>query len=337
MFWAFVAIVVLLVAVGTSYQLTQTMADAQRFPPPGKLVQIAPGRRLHLDCRGAGTPTVILEAGIAASSLSWSRVQPRVAEFARVCSYDRAGLAWSDPSDPPFTATRMAHQLHALLGAASLPPKYVLVGHSFGGFVVLAYASLFRQEVAGLVLVDPIYPSEWLAMTSQQRFRLRGGVFLSRVGGVLARTGAIRACLNLLARGSTGVPQRVAKLFGSEAAAFLSRMVGEVQKLPPEVWPAVRAHWSQPKCFVSMAGHLGSLTKSAAELSARLGPLGDLPMLVISAESQPVACKAEHAHIASLSSRGQHVVARGTGHWVHLDDAALVVEAIRHVIKQTPA
>jgi pimeloyl-ACP methyl ester carboxylesterase len=337
MFWALVAVVVVLVAVGTSYQMSQSVADAQRFPPPGRLVEIAPGRRLHLDCRGSGTPTVILEAGIAASSLSWSRVQPKVAEFTRVCSYDRAGLAWSDPSDPPHTAMRMAQQLHALLGAAPLPPKYVLVGHSFGGFVVLAYASLFRKEVAGLVLVDPIYPSEWLAMTSQQRFRLRGGVFLSRVGGVLARVGAVRACLNLLARGSTGVPQAVAKLFGSEAAAFLGRMVGEVQKLPQDVWPAVRSHWSQPKCFVSMAGHLGSLTKSAAELSASLGPLGDLPMLVISAESQPVACKAEHARIASLSSRGQHVVARGTGHWVHLDDAALVVEAIRHVIKQIPA
>ncbi len=335
MFWLLVALVVFVAAVGAGYQVSQTALDATRFPPPGQMVTIAPGRRLHLDCRGAGAPTVILEAGIAASSLSWSRVQPLVAQFSRVCSYDRGGLAWSDSSDPPFTATHMASQLHALLGAASLPPKYVLVGHSFGGFVVLAYASLYPKEVAGLVLVDPIYPSEWLSMTSQQRFRLRGGIFLTRIGGMLARIGAVRACLSLLASGSTGVPRMVSKLFGADASATLSRLLGEVQKLPPEVWPAIRAHWSQPKSFVSMAGHLGSLTKSASELAARLGPLGDLPMIVISAESQPVVCKAEHKRLAALSTRGQHVVARGTGHWVHLDDATLVVEAIRYVVNQT--
>jgi pimeloyl-ACP methyl ester carboxylesterase len=312
----------------------QTAADAQRFPPPGRLITVAPGRRLHLDCRGTGTPTVILEAGIAASSLSWSRVQPFVAEFARVCSYDRGGLAWSDSSSPPLTASHMASQLHALLGAAALAPKYVLVGHSFGGFVVLSYASRYLDEVAGLVLVDPIYPSEWLNMSPEQRFRLRGGVFLSRVGALLARAGAVRACLSLLAGGSTGVPKAVAKLFGSDASATLDRLVGEVQKLPPEVWPAVRAHWSQPKSFVSMAGHLGSLTRSAAELAGSLRPLGDVPMIVISAESQPVACKAEHKGLATLSTRGRHVVARGTGHWVHLDDAPLVVEAIRHVVTE---
>ena len=333
MFWILVALLAFFVAVGASYQISQTAADAARFTPPGQLVTIAPGRRLHIHCRGSGGPAVILEAGIAASSLSWSRVQPRVAEFARVCSYDRGGLAWSDPCDPPLTATHMAAQLHTLLGAASVPPKYVLVGHSFGGFVALAFASLYREQVAGLVLVDPIYPSEWLAMSSEQRFRLRGGVFLSRIGGLLARVGAVRACLSLLASGSTGVPRAVAKLFGSEASATLDRLVGEVQKLPPEVWPAVRAHWSQPKSFVSMAGHLGSLTKSAADLASRLRPLGDLPMIVISAESQPLACKAEHKTLAALSTHGQHIVARGTGHWVHLDDASLVVEAIRHVVQ----
>jgi pimeloyl-ACP methyl ester carboxylesterase len=323
-----------LLAIGIGYQIVQSAADVRRFPPPGRLVEIAPGRRLHVDCRGAGEPVVILEAGIAASSLSWSRVQPRVAEFTRVCSYDRAGLAWSETADPPNTAMHMAEQLHALLSAMRLRRPYVLVGHSFGGFVVQAFASKYRDEVAGLVLVDTIYPSEWTSMTSQQRFRLRGGIFLSRVGGLLARIGLVRACLTLLARGSTGVPQTVARLFGSEAKEFLDRIVGEVQKLPPEVWPSVRAHWSQPKCFVSMAGHLGSLTKSAAEVANCEGPLGDLPMVVISAESQPAACRAEHARLAARSTRGRHIVAAGTGHWVHLDDAALVVASIRQVVDQ---
>ena len=204
-----IAALTALLAIGIGYQIVQNAADVPRFPPPGQLVEIAPGRRLHVDCRGAGEPVVILEAGIAASSLSWSRVQPRVAEFTRVCTYDRAGLAWSEPADPPYTAMHMADQLHALLTAIRLPRRYVLVGHSFGGFVVQAFASKYRDEVAGLVLVDTIYPAEWTAMTPQQRFRLRGGVFLSRIGGLLARVGLVRACLSLLARGSTGVRIRI--------------------------------------------------------------------------------------------------------------------------------
>jgi pimeloyl-ACP methyl ester carboxylesterase len=329
-----IAALATLLAIGIVYQIVQSAADVRRFPPPGRLVEIAPGRRLHVDCRGAGEPVVILEAGIAASSLSWSRVQPRVAEFTRVCSYDRAGLAWSETADPPSTATHLAGQLHALLAAMRLPRPYVLVGHSFGGFVVQAFTSKYRSEVAGLVLVDTAYSSEWTSMTSQQRFRLRGGIFLSRVGGLLARIGLVRACLSLLARGSTGVPETVARLFGSEAKQFLDRIVGEVQKLPPDLWPSVRAHWSQSKCFVAMAGHLGSLTKSAAEIAHFEGPLGDLPMVVISAESQPAVCRAEHARLAARSTRGRHIVAAGTGHWVHLDDAELVVRAIRQVVEE---
>jgi pimeloyl-ACP methyl ester carboxylesterase len=332
MFFVLTALTTIL-AIGIGYQIVQSAADVRRFPPPGRLVAIAPGRRLHVDCRGAGEPVVILEAGIAASSLSWSRVQPRVAEFTRVCSYDRAGLAWSEIADPPYTAMHMADQLHALLTAMRLPRRYVLVGHSFGGFVVQAFAGKYRDEVAGLVLVDTIYPAEWTAMTPQQRFRLRGGVFLSRIGGLLARVGLVRACLTLLARGSTGVPQIVARLFGSEANQFLERIVGEVQKLPADLWPSVRSHWSQPKCFVSMAGHLGSLTKSAAEIAGCDGAFGDLPMVVISAESQPSACKAEHARLAARSTRGRHIVAARTGHWVHLDDPDLVVRSIREVVE----
>ena len=106
-----------------------------------------------------------------------------------------------------------------------------------------------------------------------------------------------------------------------------------MQKLPPDVWPSVRAHWSQPKCFVSMAGHLGSLAKSAAEVAGCEPSLGDLPVVVISAESQPPECKTEHTRLAARSTRGRHIVAAGTGHWVHLDDADLVVRSIRDVVE----
>jgi hypothetical protein len=122
-----------LALAGVLYQWLAGLRDLHRLRAPGTLVDVGEGRRLHLQCQGSGTPTVVLEAGIAASSLSWSRVQPRVAEFTRACSYDRTGLAWSDAAGQPLGAGRLADQLHALLAAAAVPPPYVLVGHSFGG------------------------------------------------------------------------------------------------------------------------------------------------------------------------------------------------------------
>src|SRR5688572_81359 len=145
-------------------------------PPPGRLVDIG-HRRLHLNAQGEdlphsqrqGSPTVVLEAGIAASSLSWSHVQPRVAAFARTYSYDRAGLAWSDACSKPVTAASCADDLHALLTAAKIEGPCVLVGHSYGAFVLHVYASRHPENVSGLVLVDPIYPEEWLKLPRRGR------------------------------------------------------------------------------------------------------------------------------------------------------------------------
>jgi pimeloyl-ACP methyl ester carboxylesterase len=299
--------------------------------PPGRLVDIG-HRRLHLYSMGEGSPPVVLEAGIAASSLSWSHVQPRVAAFARTYSYDRAGLAWSDPCARPVTAASCADDLHRLLSAAGVTDPCVLVGHSYGAFVLHVYASRHPERVAGLVLVDPIYPDEWLNLPRRERWRLKGGVVLSRVGALLARTGLVRACLTRLSRGSTDVPRRVSRMFGSEAAKVLSRLVGEVQKLPIETWPAVQAHWSEPKCFRSMAEHLAGLRKSAAEVEA----CGDLPrripVAILSAATQSEAYRQEHARMAARSDHGRHVLASGSGHWILLDEPDLVVDAIRHVM-----
>ena len=113
------------------------------------------------------------------------------------------------------------------------------------------------------------------------------------------------------------------------AIALRNRM--RRQKLPPERWPAVAAHWSRPKCFVSMARHLADLRASASEIAAT-GSLGDLPLVVLTAASQPPAVREEHARIARLSSRGRHVVVGAGGHWIHLDQPEVVVRATRDVV-----
>src|SRR4051812_11989969 len=122
--------------------------------PPGRFVSVGT-HHLHLHCLGAGSPPVVFDAALGGSSLSWTRVQPAVAAFTTACAYDRAGFGWSDAGPLPPTAGRIAAELHELLTAAGIEPPYVLVGHSFGGLTIRAYASSHPANVAGLVFVDP--------------------------------------------------------------------------------------------------------------------------------------------------------------------------------------
>jgi pimeloyl-ACP methyl ester carboxylesterase len=137
------------------YQAVSSHLDVRRFPPPGRIVDIGPSR-LHLYELGTGRPIVVLESGIAATSISWALVQAQVAEFTRVASYDRAGLGWSGLSLAPRTLEQMVSELAALLAQAQLPPPYILAGHSFGGLLIRAYAHLRPADVAGLVFIDPV-------------------------------------------------------------------------------------------------------------------------------------------------------------------------------------
>jgi pimeloyl-ACP methyl ester carboxylesterase len=168
---------------------------------------------------------VLLESGIAASSLSWAAVQPSIATFSRVCAYDRTGLAWSEASSRQRTFDGIVTELGAVLERTVPGEQSVLVGHSFGSFVVSAYAMRFPQRVAGIVLVDPAM--EWLTVTAARTRLLRGARHLSRVGGLLAHMGVVRACLALLTGGAPAVPRRFTKLFGPAAAFTLERLVGD--------------------------------------------------------------------------------------------------------------
>jgi pimeloyl-ACP methyl ester carboxylesterase len=150
-------LVILLAITGASYQAVETRADARRFPQEGKSVDIG-GHKLNLNCTGQGSPTVVLEAGLASTSFTWNRVQPGIASFARVCSYDRAGYMWSDFSPLPQTSVEIARELHTLLQNAGEKPPYVMVGHSFGGLDIRVYNGLFPKEVTGMVLPESTHP-----------------------------------------------------------------------------------------------------------------------------------------------------------------------------------
>lgn len=326
-----------LVLVGVVYQAAGMARDAKRFLPPGRMIDVG-GYRLHIRVMepeqgvAPGTPTVLLEAGIAASSLSWSKVLPEVAKFARVVSYDRAGLGWSEESPRPRTPPHIVEELHALLDRAGVPRPLVLVGHSFGGYCARYYAHKFPGEVAGIVLVDSVHPAEWERITPQQRRMLRGAVLFSRIGELLTRVGFVRFVLERLERGATGAPKAAARAFGPSAEKFLGRIVGEVRKLPAEVLPQVRAVWCQPRCHRAMAAYVGSLPASAAVV-ASLGGLGGLPLVVLSGSHHPEPRAREQEDLARLSTNSKHIIASDSAHWILLDEPELVAEAVRDVVE----
>lgn len=149
-------IVVLLVVaalVGTVYQARATSRDMGAQPPPGKLVDVG-GYRLHIWCTGSGSPTVVLDTGLGGTASDWGSVQPAVANFTRVCSYDRAGMGYSDSGPRPRTSQQIVRELAALLDVSGIRERIILVGASIGGWNVRLFASTHEDRVAGLVLVD---------------------------------------------------------------------------------------------------------------------------------------------------------------------------------------
>lgn len=317
---------------GVLYQMHGMRTSTRQCPRPGDMVD-AGGRRLHVLTAGAGTPAVLFEAGIAASSVSWSHVLPEIAKVARVCAYDRAGLAWSETDPRPRTLAHILEDLDVVIAKSSIARPLVLVGHSFGCFVVCAYAARHPADVAGLVLVDPPAASEWREPTPSRRRLLQRGVRLAYVGGFLARFGAVRASLALLTGGAPRVPGTLIKTLGPTAARQLRHLVTQVRKLPREVYPAVQAHWSDPKCFRALAGHLRVLQEAAAFMGA-LKRLPDVPLVILSSGELPADQMQEHRELAKLSSSGRHVVAAQSGHWIQFDEPRLVIEAIHDVLSQ---
>jgi len=206
---------VLLVVAGAIYHAIGTWRDRRRFPPTGRLVRVN-ARWMHIHVTGQGTPTVVFESGMGASSLSWTLVQPQVAKFTRAVSYDRAGHGWSDAAHEPRTARQIAQELHRLLDAAGVPGPYILVGHSFGGYVNLVFADTYRKEVVGMVLVDSIHPAEWENPTREQLRTIEVGL---RYCGVACTSGccSILPCPagTRLAQAGIGGGERLRRRHGS--------------------------------------------------------------------------------------------------------------------------
>jgi pimeloyl-ACP methyl ester carboxylesterase len=300
---------------------------------PGRLVDLGT-HRLHLYCAGEGSPTVVFDSALAGSVLSWVFVQPQVAAFARTCSYDRAGMGWSEAGPMPRTLTRSVGELHQLLSLADVRPPLVLVGHSYGGLVMQLYATRYPADVAGMVLVDSAHASDWAQVAGRDRERLETGIRLCRRGAGVARLGIGRLVASLVGVGALAV----ARLFvGVISGGALSRqheqILAPVFRLPAHLRPLLKRMWVRPEFFEALGSQMATLRSDARDLLAALDcGFGDLPLVVLSASNAEPSRIDDQERLAARSTRGRHIVAANSGHWIPLDEPALVVQTIRDVI-----
>src|SRR5579884_1487145 len=324
---AIAASLILIAIAGFVWQQIGVRRDRRRWPAPGVLVDVD-GLPLHLYVAGKGTPAVIFESGIAATTLNWTAVQARVAEFAQTVSYDRAGLSFSGPARTPRTPSHIVEELRSVLRRAGIRPPYVLVGHSFGGLVMRWFAAHYPPEVAAVILVDPLRPEDWTPVSDQQKQMLARGVMLLGRGSALAQFGIVRFCLSAVLTGRRVLPRLIGKAASGSGARVMDRIAGEIGKMPAEIWPVIAAHWSNRASFAGLRAHLRDLPESIREI-ASAPPIRGIPVTFITAGREPPVSEAV---VRAVSPDAKHVVASASGHWIHLDEPELVVHAIREAV-----
>ena len=317
----------------------QTPPDQlEPYTHPQNLVEIAPGRRLNLYCTGSGSPTVVMDAGFSASAWLWVLVQPAVAGLTRVCSYDRAGSDWSDPGPLPRTSSAVVADLHALLSASGESPPYVLVGHSFGGLNMTLYTYLHREQIVGLVEVDPAVAGEPVRFAEEipalgnQLFEASSQQLeMLRKCANLARTGALADPAQQMQTGCVIGGSAASESFATRASQW-ETLASEYENLAPtqpgvqstdtqEVWAARRdlGHGRRP---------LGTLPLVVLQA----GDLSDLPYSsdILSAYFQ--ARTEEFDSLAAQSKRGERVVVPNSTHNIPLLQPQPIIDAIRQVV-----
>ena len=306
-------LVLILAVAGVIYENIFEARDRRFNPMPGRLYDVG-GFKMHIDCTGEGSPAVILESGLGDTYVSWRKVQPQIAKFTRVCSYDRAGIGYSESSSQPRSSKVIAGELHALLQAAVVAPPYVLVGHSMGGFTVRLYASLYRSEVAGMVLVDASHPDQ------ENRFPPE-------------------------LKNMEGTWQREAQFLEYTTPFGIPRLLGLCDEEP--VQRAAECNFHSAREGVA---ELKAFSESAAQTAAT-GALGDIPLVVLShdpdkpsaelpadlAKPTNEAWEKMQEELAHLSTRGTQVIAKNSSHYIQSDRPEMVIDAVRDVVNQARA
>jgi pimeloyl-ACP methyl ester carboxylesterase len=338
------AILVVLPILGFGYETIAAAVDARRFPPPGKLVMVD-GHQMHINCTGAGSPTVVMDAGLGGWSLDWSAVQPHIAQFTRVCSYDRAGLGWSKAGANPGDAQQAVADLHTLLVNSGERGPFVVVGHSNGGLRAVLYAHAYPREVAGVVLVDPtpratdeervalLSPpeqAEYLVLVQALKPEPEaGGIDLFALMRALRPFGVPRLLTNTLLQGSP------------------------YAYVPPELQPAFRFGLNQPARIATSMAEAAYREANVDQVRA-IGSLGSVPLAVLASTKlttfyrdplqanlsprlveliQKTAWEAE-VDMSHLSTNSTIAPVERSGHYIQFDRSDAVIAAVRQMVER---
>ena len=285
---------------------------------------------MYFALRGSGQPIVVFESGIAATSQNWAGIQEAVSRFARTFTYDRAGLGWSSNAKTERTPTHIVKELRLLLQQARIPGPYLLVGHSFGGLVVRRFAASYPEEVAGVLLVDAMRTEDWPPVNEARRASLNRGIRMAKMAIPFAQVGLLRLAATSLLRRSGRTSRFFSRVAGAGGRHVLERIVREISKMPREVWPVVAAHWSNPYFYRGLAAHLEAVPKSVQEM-ANAEAIHDVPVCLL---TPPTARPLTPEELFRIGPATRQVLVENCGHWVHLDEPRLVVEAIRTMVEE---
>lgn len=320
--------VTVLILAGCLYQYIGAHRDRRRYATFGRLITIGNGCDLFLVEKGSGGPTVLFESGIAATNLNWSALQATVSEFTHTASYDRGGLGWSSPATSARTPGNIAAELHGMLNGAGIKPPYILVGHSFGGLVVRRYALLYPEDVAGVVLIDPMRCEEWPPLDPSKQAAVNRGVRLTGYAVPIAHLGIARLAVTSLLCRSGRLSGLLARAAGDGGKHVLRRIKDEVGKMPQEVRPMVAAHWSRPSYYVGMCNHVEAVPETVREMQGADPILGIPVVLLIPGQSSPLCQQS----LNQIGDTVQQVIATASAHWIHLDEPELVIGSIREMV-----
>jgi pimeloyl-ACP methyl ester carboxylesterase len=317
-------LIILAVLVGFGFEAFMRSQASRKYPVLGKLVDIG-GRRIQIDCRGKGSPTVVLESGIdILGSLSWAAVHNEIAQTTRVCAYSRAGILWSDPNTGTVDIKSIAQDLHEALIKSGETGPWVMVGYSAGGPSTMIFTSLYESEVAGLVFVDASHPDQIVPM---QKIGISLDTLppvLIPLSEVLARIGLVRLMSMVMPQGNT------------------------IPNVPPLASQVVEAYFPQ-----NISSFLKGIQSNDSEITAagNFRKLGDRPLVVLTAtrklspdELQAAGMSQEQeiqmqtlwnqlqADLATWSTRSRHEIVPDASHTIQFDRPEVVIKAVREVV-----
>ena len=307
--------------MGIVYQTVSRAADQRKYPPSGQLIDIG-GFRLHFNCAGQGRPTVVMDAGGGAPSISWGLVPSEIAKFTRVCTYDRAGFGWSEPNlKAPRSSQQSVDELHKLLTKAKIEPPYILVGHSLGGANMRLYASQHPEDVVGLVLVDSVHEDQ---VTPEQWKHIGRELWFYQALRIASRVGLVRLI------GETNL------------LPILEDLKKDLQKYPLVVqalFDTFKSHCYCPHYWATLSSERANIRKSFEQLR-EVTSLDDLPLIVLSQGSKAPEVSDERfqrwaklqADLTRISLDSKRIVAEKSGHLIPLDQPELVVDVVKQLV-----